>query len=149
MQDNPLSPTVFNVVVDAVILHWVTVVTPSEAGTGGLGLTIIDLEAYFYANNSLVASTQPERLQRAFDVLAGILDRVGLQTNTVNVVGMVCQPCHAPGGMPEDAYVLWVTGEGPTFQDRHCRWEEFPECRVEVTEGSLLTHCQIQHGVGR
>ena len=33
----PLSPTIFNVVVDAVICHWVTVVTPSEASMGGLG----------------------------------------------------------------------------------------------------------------
>ena len=44
-QGETLSPTIFNVVVDAVIRHWVMVVTPTEAGTGGLGLTIIDLEA--------------------------------------------------------------------------------------------------------
>ena len=41
-QGNPLSLTTFNVVMDAVICHWVTVVTPSEAGTGVIGLTIID-----------------------------------------------------------------------------------------------------------
>ena len=29
MQGKPLSPTIFNVIVDAVIRHWVTVVTPS------------------------------------------------------------------------------------------------------------------------
>ena len=44
-QGDPLSPIIFNVVVDAVICHWVMVVTPPEAGTGGLGLTIIDLAA--------------------------------------------------------------------------------------------------------
>ena len=44
-------------VVNAVIRHWVTVVRPTEAGTGGLGLTIIDLAAYFYANDGLVKST--------------------------------------------------------------------------------------------
>ena len=32
-QGNSLPPTIFNVVVDAVICHWVTVVTPTEAGT--------------------------------------------------------------------------------------------------------------------
>ena len=42
-QGNPLSPTIFNVVIDAVICHWVTVVTPTASGTVGLGLTIIDL----------------------------------------------------------------------------------------------------------
>ena len=46
-QGDPLSPTIFNVVVDAVIRHWVTVLTPTEAGKGELGLTIIDLVDYF------------------------------------------------------------------------------------------------------
>ena len=44
-QGDPLSPAIFNMVVDAVIRHWVTVVTPTEADTGGLVLTIIDLAA--------------------------------------------------------------------------------------------------------
>ena len=35
-QGNPLPPTIFNVVMGAVICHWVMVVTPTEAGTGGL-----------------------------------------------------------------------------------------------------------------
>ena len=42
-QGNPLSHNIFNMVVGAIILHWVTVVTPSEEGTGGLGLTITNL----------------------------------------------------------------------------------------------------------
>ena len=53
----PLSPTIFNGVMDAIIRHWVTMVIPTKAGTGGLGLEIIDLVAYSYANNGLVAST--------------------------------------------------------------------------------------------
>ena len=57
-QGDPLSPKIFNMVVDVVIRHYGTVVTPTEAGTGGLGLTIIDLEAYFYAGDVLVVLTQ-------------------------------------------------------------------------------------------
>ena len=94
-----LSPTIFDVVVDAVIHHWVTVVMPTESGKGGLGLTIIDLVEYFYADDGLGASTQPDRLQRAFDVLTGLFNRVILRTNTANTVGMVCHPFHAPGGV--------------------------------------------------
>ena len=81
-QGNPLPPTVFNMVVDDIICHWVTVMTQTEAGTGGLGLTIIDMAAYFYANGGLVVLTQPERLQRAFDVITCLFDRVGLRKNT-------------------------------------------------------------------
>ena len=58
---------------------------------------------YLYANYDLVASTQPERLQRVFGILTGLFDRFGLQTNTAKMFGMVCHPCHAPGGMLEEA----------------------------------------------
>ena len=77
---------------------------PPEAGTGGLGLTTIDLVAYFYANNGILASTQLERIQMAFGVLNDLLNLVGLHINMKKTVGMVCQPCHAPGGMSEEAY---------------------------------------------
>ena len=56
-QGNPLSPTISNVFVDTIIHHWVMVVMRTDAGMGGLGLTIIDLTAYFYANDGIVAST--------------------------------------------------------------------------------------------
>ena len=43
MQGDLLSPMISNVVVDAIIHHWVMVVTPTEAGTGEIGMTIIYL----------------------------------------------------------------------------------------------------------
>ena len=46
---------------------------------GGLGLTILYLAAYFYSDDGLVESTQPERLQRAFDILTDLFNRVGLR----------------------------------------------------------------------
>ena len=82
-----------------------TVVTPSEEVTGGLGLTITNLATYFYADNGLVASTQLERLPREFDILTGLFDRVVLRKNTEKTVGMVYQPCHTMRGMSEEAYV--------------------------------------------
>ena len=91
-----MQSTIFNVVMYSIIRHWVTVMTPAEAGTGGLGLTIIDLAAYLYDDDGLVVSTQPERLHRALDVLAGLFDHVSLRKNMANMVVMVCQPRHTP-----------------------------------------------------
>ena len=139
MQGNPLSPTILNVVMDNVIRHWVMVVTPTEVGMGGLGLTIIDLVDYLYSDDALVASTQPEKLQRVFDVLTGLFNRVGLQTNTTRTFGMVCQSCHVPGRMFEEAYVKWTTGKVPNFWERQRRRVECPECGVELASGLLLT----------
>ena len=74
-------------------LYLVTVVAPTKDGREGLGMSIQDLAAYFYAENDLVTLTQLERLQRVFDVLNEIFDRVGLRANTRKTVGMVCHPC--------------------------------------------------------
>ena len=65
--------------------------------TEGLGLSIQDLAAYFYADDDFIASTHPERLTREFDILAGLFNRVGLRMNARKTVSMACQSCHAPG----------------------------------------------------
>ena len=83
---------IFNVVVDAVICYWVTVVAPIKDGMEGLVLLIQDLAAYFYVDKGIVASTQIGRIQRDFDVLASLFDQVGLRTNTQETVSMACQP---------------------------------------------------------
>ena len=88
-QGDPLSPTIFNVVVDTIIRHWVTVVTPTEAGTGSLGLTIMNLLAYFYAYDGLVAPTQQERLQRAFSVCVDTVWMIWPPSNNMLVIGSV------------------------------------------------------------
>ena len=85
-----LYPTLFNMVVDSVIYHWVKVVSEKEAGMEVLGLLIWNFLEYFYTDDGLVASTQPERMQRAFGVLAGLFDRVGLRMNMWKMVSMDC-----------------------------------------------------------
>ena len=92
----PLPPTLFKVFMDVVIHHWVTVVAQTKEEMEGLGLLIQDLEEYFYFENGLVSSIQLERLQRAFDILTGIFDRVGLKMNIQMMVSVDCQPCYAP-----------------------------------------------------
>ena len=93
----------------------------------GLGLLIRDLVVYFYANDGLVASNQPERLQRALDILTGIFDWFGLRTNTRKTVSMACQPCHAPVRMSSKAYERRMTGTGSNFSERQRTRVDFPE----------------------
>ena len=78
-QVDPLSPMIFNVVVDTVIYHWVMVVAAEEVGAGVLGASIHDLAAYFCTDDRLVVLTQPERLQRALDILSDLFDWLGLR----------------------------------------------------------------------
>ena len=75
-QVDPLPPKLFNMVVNSIIHHWVTVVAEIEEGPEGLGMSIWDLAAYFYSYNGLIASNQTERLQRVFAILIGLFDQV-------------------------------------------------------------------------
>ena len=89
IQGDTLSPTILNMVVEAVIWHWATVmVAQTEAGAEGLRETIQELAEFFYVDDGLVASPWTERLQRAFNVLTNLFDWVGLCTNVWKKVSM-------------------------------------------------------------
>ena len=64
--------------------------TEAEAELGGGDMSIQELVAYLYARNGLVVLTQPERLQRSFEILADLFDQVVLQTNMRNMVRLAC-----------------------------------------------------------
>ena len=116
---DPLLPTIFNVVVDAVVCHWESLVAQKQgedssgdkgdraqtAGRkiweqdGGQQLAeeghqrLMVKAELFNTNDGIVAYTDPEWIQLAFCTLTGLFDQVGLQTNVCRTVGMVCSPC--------------------------------------------------------
>ena len=55
-QGDPLSPTIFNVVVDAVVRHCISLVAYVEAGLGVWGREIQRWAELFYADDVLLAS---------------------------------------------------------------------------------------------
>ena len=91
-QGDPLSPTIFNVVVDAVVSHWVTVMVEGSEERGVRGQEGMHHNNLFYADNGMVASSDPQWLQDTFSTLVGLFNRVGLDTNARKTVGMVCHP---------------------------------------------------------
>ena len=116
-QVDPLSPTICNVVVDALVRHWVAgvIVDAEEQGERVKeGRHQADL---FYADDGVIASSGPLWLQGDFNTLVGLFDRVVLQTNVGKTVVMVYHPCQAAGNLSEAAYGRRVTGEGPTYRE--------------------------------
>ena len=99
-QGDPLSPTIFNVVVGALVRHWESLVAEQVGGDRSdnnndvaqpSGKTIrarddgqwraeegnvrLKLKvAFFYADEGLVASTDPRWLQYAFNMLTGLFE---------------------------------------------------------------------------
>ena len=119
-QGDPLSLTIFNVVVDAVVRNWESLLVAEREGgkisdgegdgAQTAGRTIQDRDhgkkwkeeghqrltakaEFFNANDGVVASTDPGWLQSEFDMLTGLFDRVGLRTNVCKIVGMVFRTC--------------------------------------------------------
>ena len=80
-QGDPLSPTIFNVVVDAVVRHWLQIATQEAERRGERGKEGQHQAALFYADDGMIASSDPRWLKWAFTVLVGLFDRVGLRTN--------------------------------------------------------------------
>ena len=115
-QGNPLSPTIFNVVVDAVVRHWVAVMVEGEEARGERGQEGRHQAALLYADNCMVASLDSLWIQGACDTLVGLFDRVGMRANVEKTVGMVCHPCQAAGNHFEAAYRRQIMGKGPTYR---------------------------------
>ena len=145
-QGYPLSPTIFNVVVDAVVQHWVTVVVEGAEEQGERGHEGRKKAALFYAEDGMVASLDPRWIQGAFNTPVGLFDRVGLRTNIEKTVGMVCRPCQAAGNQLEAAYGRRITGEGPTYREQQKGRVQCGECGEEMEAGSVTGQNMTQHG---
>ena len=80
-QSNPLSPTIFNVVVDAVVRQWINLATQEAERREEWGREGQHQAALFYVDDGMIASSDPRWLQWAFTVLVSLFDRVGMKTN--------------------------------------------------------------------
>ena len=144
-QGDPLSPTIFNVVVDVVVCHWVTLAVEEAETQGGRGQEGRHQAALFYADDGMVASSDPRWLHWDFNTLVGLFDRVGLQINVGKTASMTCRPFPAAGNQLEVAYGRKITGEGPTYLERKREKVKCGECGKGMAAGSLDTHRMVQH----
>ena len=103
------------------------------------------LIAIFYADDGLIASRNPKTLQTAVNLLTGLFDRVGLQTNTTKTEVMVFVPGKIRTFLSESAYRARMDedfrGEGKG------RKVECSECGKELAVGSLAGHLSKQHDI--
>ena len=118
-QGDPLSPTIFNVVVDAVFRHWIDGIVDETEEKGETGQEGRHQLAVFNADAGMVVSSDLAWFQGAFSALVAIFDRVGLLTNVGKTVSLACHPCRARAGKrTEAAYSRRLTGLGKTYAER-------------------------------
>ena len=146
MQGDLLSPTIFNVVVDAVVRHWVTGFIAESEARGDLGQEGRHQAALFYADNVMVAAVDPVWLQGAFNALVGLFDRLGLRTNVGKTFGMVCHPYQAAGTLTTEACRRRITVTGQYYRERLKDQVACGECGEMLAVESLSSYLMTQHG---
>ena len=144
-QGDPLSPTIFNVVVNAVVCHWVKMAIEEVEKRGERWKEGRHQADLFYADGGMVAPSDPCWLQWAFNALVGLFERVGIRKNVGKTVSMVCRPCQAAGNQSEAEYGRKMTGEGPTYRERQKERVDCGKCRKEMAVGLLASHGMTQH----
>ena len=108
--------------------HWVTGVIAKAEAQGEMGKEGRHQAVLLYAEDGMVASSDPGWLQGVFNNLVGLFDRVGLRKNVRKTVGMFCHPCQAVGNLSTEAYRKRVTGLGPTYMERLKGQVAYGEC---------------------
>ena len=147
-QGDIISPTIFNVIADAVIRYWLHTVSDTESDAiSGVEENITHRAALFYADDGLIASPDKEWLQQSFTVLVDLFARVGLRTNTDKTKVMVMLPASIRTYYSEHAYKRKLGGGGDSYQQRKRRRVTCTECGKDLAAGSIVPHMKAQHGM--
>ena len=119
-QGDIISPTIFNIVVDAVVCYWLSQVVGEGSENTGLGLTATNKLTIFYADDGLVVAHDHEWLPHAIDVLSGLFEQVGLWMSINKTKCMSYMPGHISDWMSTVAYKHRMEGTGLSHRERQC-----------------------------
>ena len=138
----------FNILADKVVRYWlsITIDDNGAATMDGLGRTVSDMLALLYADDTLIAATDPQWLQQALNLLVQLFCRMGLDTNVAKTKLMLCDCGFIPTAISNRAYLHRITGTGPSFQDHLQQKTTCMECSKCITIGALPAHLRCIHG---
>jgi exonuclease III len=134
-QGDPLSPIVFNVVVDAVVRHIRASVPP---GT---------LWGLFYADDGWLASHNPTTLQYALELATDLFHRMGLRMNASKTKAMNSHPGSELHYISTPAFSRRMLGNGPTYSATQRRVTTCPVCESSMQQRNLRHHLISQHQI--
>jgi hypothetical protein len=103
-QGDTVSPTIFNIVVDAIIRHWLNLILDDGSEVIGFCQTVREQLVLFYADDRLLASRNQLWLQMALSCLCELFERVGLRMNMKKMKTMTCTPGYISGQVTLPAY---------------------------------------------
>ena len=116
--------------------------------TVGVSKEIRQFLVAFYADDGLVQSRDPARLQASLDTLVSLFKRVGLRTNVSKTKTMVCIPGRIRTCQSQETYTERTEGHAEVRKRKALR-VGCNVCREDLAAPSLLSHLTTQHGIYR
>ena len=145
-QGDPFSPTLFNIMVDAVVRETLQDICGPQEAKHGFGWTAGEHNICFYADDGRIAGQDPIWVLTALTTMVGVFERFGLQTNLNNTKAVICTLGFIWGQQGAEAYKRRATEEGPTFRERNRTRVSCEECGEIIAAYSLRHHMDIAHG---
>ena len=144
-QGGPVSPRIFNIMVDAVVREWLRQVLGDGAEVSENDIK--RLLALFYIDDGYIASPEREFLQESMDILVDLFERIGLKTNANKTKAMTCLPGKIRTSHSEETYVRTVSGIPK--EDWSNREVKCDVCGIKLQASSLDEHLVTQHEIYR
>jgi hypothetical protein len=140
-QGDIISPTIFNVVIDAIVHEW-----HHRLEAEGLSNTV---QAIFYADDGHLYSNDANALQRATNIMTELFETIGLKTNPDKTKSMVCAPKPSITRICSPAYKRRMIDQNePTYSARKRQRVECDICNATIQAKSSLTrHKRLKHGI--
>ena len=143
IQGDISSPTIFNIVADAVIREWHRRINVNDR--------FVDwkttIPAVFYADDGRIAGSDPHRVQRGLDLFVTLFEKVGLHMNASKTKSMVTAGARPYHMISEEAYKRKMTGVGEEYRARKARKVNCSICNASIAEQHVRVHMKEQHGV--
>jgi hypothetical protein len=147
-QGDIVSPTIFNIVVDAVVRAWYHSNTQAHSNLHGEQTLWNIPEAIFYADDGNLYSTCAATLQIATEQIVDMFMRMGLMTNANKTKAMICVPGQLTTRLSSPAYRRMMGNlSEATYSARKRRRVICDICEMAIQARSLARHQRDQHGI--
>ena len=111
--------TVHKGTIENVIRTWLArTVEDQRVAQDGLGDTVRRCVGFFYADDGMVGSRNPDWMKYKMNVLVELFRRYGLVSNAAKSHKMTCEPRELRAGISEEAMALKCTGMGYSYRVR-------------------------------
>ena len=117
-QGDPVSPTLFNIIVDAVFRGALQEICGPKESQHGSGWLVGENNICFYADDGRIAGRDPIWVQTALTTMVRMFERVSLQTKLNKTKAVICTTGFIWIKRGDEVYKQRATGEGPIFPER-------------------------------